>query len=54
MESASGETLKQLLKEAIVEVLEERRDLISDAVEEALEDSRLLRAMVTAREEGFG
>jgi hypothetical protein len=37
--------LKELLKAAIVEVLEERRDLISDLIEEALEDLALARAI---------
>jgi hypothetical protein len=53
MEAASTESLKSIIKEALVEVLQERGDLISDAVEEALEDARLLRAMEGAREEGF-
>ncbi|MEM4284367.1 MAG: hypothetical protein QXS96_07770 [Candidatus Caldarchaeum sp.] len=37
--------LKELLKAAIVEVLEERRDLISDLTEEVLEDVALARAI---------
>lgn len=37
--------LKELLKAAIVEVLEERRDLISDLIEEVLEDVALARAI---------
>jgi hypothetical protein len=37
--------LKELLEAAIVEVLEERRDLISDLIEEALEDLALARAI---------
>ncbi len=37
--------LKELLKAALVEVLEERRDLIHDVVEEALEDVALARAI---------
>lgn len=37
--------LKDLIKSALVEVLEERQDLIHDAVEQALEDIALLRAI---------
>lgn len=37
--------LKALFKAALVEVMEERRDLIRDAVEEALEDIALSRAI---------
>ena len=37
--------LKGLLKEAIVEVLEERRDLLRDAMQESLEDVALERAL---------
>lgn len=37
--------LKALFKSALVEVMEERRDLIRDAVEEALEDIALARAI---------
>ena len=37
--------LKDLLKSAIVEVLEERKDLMRDAVDEALEDIALVRAI---------
>ena len=37
--------LKELLKAALVEVLEERRDLIHDVVEEAMEDVALARAI---------
>jgi len=37
--------LKMLLKEAVVEVLEERRDLLHDALEETLEDIALTRAI---------
>lgn len=37
--------IKSLFKEAIAEVLEERRDLLSDALEEALEDAALSRAI---------
>lgn len=37
--------LKALFKSALVEVMEERRDLIRDAVEDALEDIALSRAI---------
>jgi hypothetical protein len=39
------EKLKDLLKSALVEVLEERRDLLQDIVEEAIEDFALARAI---------
>lgn len=37
--------LKKLLKSALAEVLEERRDLVREAVAEALEDLGLIRAI---------
>jgi len=37
--------LKDLLKSAIVEVLEERRDLVVEILEEAIEDVALVRAI---------
>ena len=37
--------LKQLIKMALVEALEERQDLLHDAVEAALEDAGLIRAI---------
>jgi hypothetical protein len=40
--------LKEVLKVAIAEVLEERRDLVVGLLEEALEDVGLLRAMEEA------
>jgi hypothetical protein len=39
------QTLKAILKAAIVEVLEERRDLVRDIVDEALEDAGLVAAI---------
>lgn len=42
--------LKELLKAAVIEALEERRDLVKDMVEEAMEDIALARAI----EEGLG
>ncbi|MEA2561723.1 MAG: hypothetical protein QOH06_3227 [Acidobacteriota bacterium] len=37
--------LKELLKTAIIEVLEEQRELVLDVFEEALEDVALVRAI---------
>jgi hypothetical protein len=37
--------LKELLKTAIIEVLEEREDLVRDLLEEVLEDIALVRAI---------
>jgi ribosomal protein L12E/L44/L45/RPP1/RPP2 len=42
--------LKELLKAAIVEVLEERRDLVRELIEEALEDVALARAIEEGQE----
>lgn len=42
--------LKELLKTALVEVLEERRDLVSGLVEEAIEDILLVRAIQEGEE----
>jgi hypothetical protein len=56
----SEDQLKELIKVALVEVLEERRDLLHDAVEEALDDTGLIRAIregargeIIGREEVF-
>ena len=43
--SIEEDRLKELLKTAIVEVLEERRELVRDVFEEALEDVALVRAI---------
>jgi len=43
--SVDHDQLKEILKEALIEVLEERRDLIQGLVEEALEDVALARAI---------
>jgi hypothetical protein len=43
--TADETKLKNLLKAAIVEALEERPDLVSDAVAEAVEDIGLARAI---------
>ena len=37
--------LKKLLKAAVVEVLEERRDLVRDALAEAVEDLGMIQAI---------
>jgi len=44
------EKLKDLLKSALVETLEEHRDLVQDIVEEAMEDIGLAHAI----EQGLG
>jgi hypothetical protein len=49
-QSIDQDQLKDLIKTVLVEVLEQRRDLLHDAVEEALEDVALARAI----EEGEG
>jgi hypothetical protein len=46
----SEEKLKNLMKSALSEVLEERRDLVRDIVEEAMEDIGLSRAIETGLE----
>lgn len=43
--SAGDESLKKLLKAALVEVLEARKDLLQEAIAEALEDVALARAI---------
>ena len=43
--SINQEQLKELIKAALVEVLEQRQDLLHDAVEAALEDIALVRAI---------
>lgn len=47
---SSDERIKDLFKVAIVEVLEERRDLVRDLLEEALEDIALARAIEEGEE----
>ena len=39
------EQLKKIIKTALVEVLEERQDLLHDAIEDALEDVAFARAI---------
>jgi hypothetical protein len=53
--------LKEAMKSAIVEILEERKDLVREVLEEALEDIALARAIeegdqsgLATREEVFG
>ncbi len=55
------ERLKEVLKSAIVEILEERKDLVRDLFEEVLEDVALSHAIeegegspMVSREEIFG
>jgi hypothetical protein len=43
--SLTPDQIKNLIKAALVEVFEERRDLLHDAVETALEDIGLVRAI---------
>ena len=43
--TAEETKLKKLLKAAVVEVLEERRDLVLDALADAVEDIGLARAI---------
>ncbi|HEY0602847.1 MAG TPA: hypothetical protein VGD58_08045 [Herpetosiphonaceae bacterium] len=45
MASIDEQTLKTILKAAIVEVLEERRDLVREIIEEALEEAGLVAAI---------
>ena len=42
---ANGDQLKDVIKSALVEVLQERQDLLHDAIEQALEDFALARAI---------
>jgi hypothetical protein len=44
--------LKDLLKTAIMEVLEERKDLVRDLIEEAFEDIGLVRAIEAGEQTG--
>lgn len=48
--SINQEQIKTIIKAALVEVLEERQDLLYGAIEDALEDVALARAI----EEGAG
>lgn len=44
-ESPDDEKLKRLVKSALIEVLEDRRDLLREAITEALEDIAMARAI---------
>lgn len=48
--SINQEDLKNIIKTALVEVFEERQDLLHDAIEDAIEDVALAHAI----EEGEG
>lgn len=62
MQTSMNETqIKALFKSALVEVMEERRDIIHDAVEDVVEEIALSRAIqdglrshAVSREEIFG
>jgi hypothetical protein len=43
--TAEETKLKELLKAAVVEVLEEQRDLVRDALADAIEDIGMVRAI---------
>lgn len=43
--SINQDQLKNVIKTALVEVLEERQDLLHDAIEDALEDVAFVRAI---------
>jgi hypothetical protein len=59
--SIDEEKLKDMLKSAVAEVFEERRDFVKEIVEEAMEDIALMRAIdegvrteTVSRSEVFG
>ena len=45
MTAVEERRIKVLLKDAVVEVLEERQDLLRDALQESLEDMAMLKAI---------
>ena len=45
MTAVEERRIKVLLKDAVVEVLEERHDLLREALQESLEDMAMLRAI---------
>jgi hypothetical protein len=45
MTAVEERRIKTLLKDAVVEVLEERHDLLREALQESLEDMAMLRAI---------
>jgi hypothetical protein len=60
MDTIANDRLKDLFKAALIEVLEERSDLLRDIVEEAFEEIALARAIevgentdMTSRDEVF-
>jgi len=50
--TVEDERLKALFKTALVEVLEERKDLLRDVIEETLEDIALARAIEAGERTG--
>ena len=50
--SLEDERLKALLKKALLELLEERKDLLRDLIEESLEDIALSRAIEAGQRTG--
>jgi hypothetical protein len=51
--TVSEQQLKEVVKTAIVEVLEERSDLIRDIVEDALEDIGMAKAIEEGEDSGL-
>lgn len=49
MNAVENQEIKGLVKEALIEVLQDRRDLIRDVLDEALEDIGLLKAIEEGR-----
>jgi hypothetical protein len=49
---AKDEELKRVFKEALCEVLDERKDLLREIVEEAVENASLARAIDEGRRTG--
>jgi hypothetical protein len=45
MTAVEERRIKVLLKDAVIEVLEERHDLLRDALQDSLEDMALLKAV---------
>lgn len=45
--------LKNIIKAALIEVFEERQDLLQNAIEEALEDVALIRAIKEGENTAF-
>lgn len=51
--SINQDQLKNIIKSALVEVLEERQDLLHDAIEDALEDVAFARAIEEGESTGL-